>query len=129
MTRHLTPKESLQHYFDELLNGEDRQVARITVAEPAPTSYAEPDNTRQQKLARLLQTAQPMLVAVPVVAAVIEEIQEWEIAAPVAELPAEAPVYSGEDETAAAHQMEGLEWLENGRPPWAQTRFDVLLFQ
>jgi purine-binding chemotaxis protein CheW len=25
--------------------------------------------------------------------------------------------------------MEGLEWLENGRPQWAQSRFDVLLFK
>lgn len=130
MTKHLTPKESLQNYFDDLLSGEDRPVSRITVAEVAPTRYAEPDHTRQQKLARLLQTAQPLLVApAPVVAAVVEEIQEWEIAAPVVESPAEVPTYAEEDETTAAHQMEGLEWLENGRPPWAQTRFDVLLFQ
>lgn len=26
-------------------------------------------------------------------------------------------------------QIEGLEWLENGRPQWAQSRFDVLLFK
>ena len=26
------------------------------------------------------------------------------------------------------YQLEGVEWLENGRPAWAQSRFDVLLF-
>ncbi len=63
------------------------------------------------------------------------EIQEWDIEAPVVEV--EVPPELIEPLTVAepaiqaqtqGFQMEGLEWLENGRPQWAQNRFDVLLF-
>lgn len=60
------------------------------------------------------------------------EIQEWDIGTAV-EQPAELPhVETPAPVTTENHtsfKMEGLEWLENGRPSWAQSRFDVLLFQ
>lgn len=47
-----------------------------------------------------------------------------ETASPVqVEAPADAAVPVEND-----YQIEGLHWLENGRPAWAQDRFDVLLF-
>ncbi len=33
-----------------------------------------------------------------------------------------------DQEQVPGFQLEGLNWLENGRPQWAQNRFDVLLF-
>lgn len=142
MTKHLTPAESLQIYFDELLNGEDqpvsamRPMAATTFAELAPVAYAEPEKARQQKLERLLQTAQPALIAAPVQPVMTEEIQEWEIVSPAADIIVEETLFLEEkqtgieeNQTEAAQQMAGLEWLENGRPVWAQASFDVLLFQ
>ena len=62
-----------------------------------------------------------------------EEIQEWVIETPVAEaLPVEVfaePLQSEQATPVAHYQIEGLEWLDNGRPQWAQSRFDVLLFK
>lgn len=78
-----------------------------------------------------------------------EEIQEWdietippaivyvepqinvlEIKVPEIEVPdVKAPgIEAVEIHQQQAYQIEGLEWLENGRPQWAQSRFDVLLF-
>lgn len=124
-------------------------------AEPTPKSapkpvatFAEPDpiQTLEQKrqLERLLQSARTqLLVEAPVATQVLtetktafvsdpEEIQDWIIEAPVVEaLPVEVMTEVAQEEIAqVAHfQMEGLEWLENGRPQWAQSRFDVLLFK
>jgi purine-binding chemotaxis protein CheW len=150
MSERSTPKETLQHYFDELLSGEELlSKSQVSTAAASSPQYADPDTERQQKLSRLLQTAQPqLLVAEQVVSAVVaEEIQEWDLE-PVAlqvtsELPTvdlPEPEFSAADgdtledelpdlELAPGYQMDGLEWLENGRPVWAQTRFDVLLFR
>lgn len=63
-----------------------------------------------------------------------EEIQDWEIESPIetsrAEPIAEPETVVDEQDVHLGHfKMEGLEWLENGRPQWAQSRFDVLLFK
>lgn len=57
-------------------------------------------------------------IAVPVVTPPLVEplITEPQIAEQIAPLP-------------ELYQLEGVDWLENGRPQWAQARFDVLLFQ
>lgn len=68
------------------------------------------------------------------------EIQEWDIgtpaeivATPLVVLPVEVQSTDVEVVDAEAQssqfKMEGLDWLENGRPQWAQSRFDVLLFK
>jgi purine-binding chemotaxis protein CheW len=125
-------------------------------AEPTPksapkpvASFVEPEpvQTLEQKLKleKLLQSARTQLlvetpVAIPVATEIKttfisdpEEIQEWLIETPVAEIvPAEviAEPFQSEQVTQVAHyQIEGLEWLDNGRPQWAQSRFDVLLFK
>lgn len=61
------------------------------------------------------------------------EIQEWDISTTV-EVATEPPesddaVATIAEFTGSQFQMEGLEWMENGRPQWAQSRFDVLLFK
>lgn len=122
----------------------------------AITAFAEPEQlqTREQKLKleKLLQSARPqILVETPVIAAAItepkttfvsapEEIQDWVIEATVteaaiADVVAEIPVIAQQlinevEQPQPVHfQIDGLEWLENGRPQWAQSRFDVLLFK
>jgi purine-binding chemotaxis protein CheW len=56
------------------------------------------------------------------------EIQEWVIEAPVVEAVPEEVQFQQATQR-ARYQIEGLEWLENGRPQWAQSRFEVLLFK
>jgi len=122
-------------------------------AEPTSTSFpksiaafAEPEQlqTREQKLKleKLLQSARPqLLVETPAAmetkttfVSVPEEIQDWVIDTPVVESIATEAVIADhlfhEATPEVAHfQIDGLEWLENGRPQWAQSRFDVLLFK
>jgi len=128
-------------------------------AEPSPkpvpksiTAFAEPEpvQTSEQKLKleKLLQSARTqLLVEVPVITPVStetktvfisdpEEIQEWVIETPATEAtPAvdvpivEEHLHKEETPQVVHFQIEGLEWLENGRPQWAQSRFDVLLFK
>lgn len=125
------------------------------VAKPV-VAFVEPVQTLDQKLKleKLLQSARThLLVDVPVTTQVTtetstiitttfvsdpEEIQEWVIETPVegapveviVELPVIAEKLQSESGAQTAHyQIEGLEWLENGRPQWAQSRFDVLLFK
>lgn len=64
------------------------------------------------------------------------EIQEWEVqpaalplAEPIAPVPApELPPHHPPEAERHASQLDAVEWLDNGLPAWAQTRFDVLLF-
>jgi purine-binding chemotaxis protein CheW len=117
-----------------------------TVPKPV-AAYVEPElkQTREQKLQleKLLQSARTqLLVEVPPITQMItsvttdiktafvsdpEEIQDWTVEIPAVETSVETV------EVAAAqvgqYQIDGLEWQENGRPQWAQSRFDVLLFK
>jgi len=119
--------------------------------EPQPVQTLE----KKLKLERLLQSARTqLLIDAPVTTQVTtqvrtetktafvsdpEEIQEWVIETPVAEavpikaiveLPVIAEQLQSKQTTQIAHyQIEGVEWLENGLPQWAQSRFDVLLFR
>jgi purine-binding chemotaxis protein CheW len=127
------------------------QTPKPGLASPeSKISFVEPEviQTQEQKLKleKLLQSARTQLlvetpVAVPTEVVSITapqpktvfvndptEIQEWDIAvAEVVDVEIETSV---SEEIKTGHfQLEGLEWLENGRPQWAQSRFDVLLFQ
>ncbi len=72
------------------------------------------------------------------------EIQDWVIETTTAIAESEETVSvscdhivaeptMAEEKTAVTevetYHLEGVEWMENGRPQWAQARFDVLLFQ
>lgn len=124
-------------------------------AEPKPKSVPkpvaafvelEPVQTLEQKLKleKLLQSARTqLLVEAPVVTEVAvevktafvsdpQEIQDWAIEAPVVEVVSPEIIEEPHAEAtaqAAPYQIDGLEWLENGLPQWAQSRFDVLLFK
>jgi purine-binding chemotaxis protein CheW len=153
------PIESLQDYFDELLLPQEpelpvqspvisRSVAPhgATVTKPATKTrprYAEPEPDQKEKLQKLLSSARANIQVAPVVkveVAPVEtktkfvadptEIQEWviETAAPIVAAPA-AEVSAVTTSETQTFQMPGMEWLPNGRPQWAQSRFDVLLFK
>lgn len=106
---------------------------RLTFADSEPIQTLE----QKLKLERLLQSARPQLLTETKTRFVPnpEEIQDWVIETPASEqLVMEADVAEEQHlvETvphASQFQIEGLEWLENGRPQWAQSRFDVLLFK
>ena len=133
-----------------------QRAAARKVSKSLP-QFAEPDAEKKEKLQKLLSSAQPKIVVAPIVniqavnvqtvkvetvklevaapkttfVADATEIQEWviETAAPVAEMHS-AVETTIETEIATQHfQMPGLQWLPNGLPPWAQSRFDVLLFK
>ena len=115
------------------------------VVEPRLEPVVDLEDEQKKKLERLLQSARPQLlketpVEVPVIVETItetktafvenpEEIQDWTIG--TAEITPEpvAEVVVEEEPQISRFQMAGLEWHENGRPQWAQSRFDVLLFQ
>jgi purine-binding chemotaxis protein CheW len=111
----------------------------------AEPQFTEPDAAKKAKLQKLLSSAQPNIVVVPIVnleivappktafVADAREIQEWVIETTVAVVEVEPAI-----ETSAAvetelltqqFQIPGLEWMPNGLPQWAQSRFDVLLFK
>ncbi|WP_062060384.1 chemotaxis protein CheW [Cellvibrio sp. OA-2007] len=125
------------------------------LAPQAMATFAEPEAIQsleqKRKLEKLLQSARTeLLVDVPVATQVStetktqfvsdpDEIQEWDVEGLIdevltvganSEVPIVAEQTQHEDIPQAGHfQIQGLEWLENGRPQWAQSRFDVLLFK
>ena len=108
-------------------------------ATKALPEFAEPDTDKKQKLQKLLSSAQPKIAVAPIVqvktafVADPTEIQEWviETAPPIVEIQQkiETPTVVEAEILTQQFQMPGLEWMPNGRPQWAQSRFDVLLFK
>lgn len=155
MSKTYSPQEALQHYFEELLDGEESLVTptpeyaqavhvQAAYAEPVyiEPAYVEPDAEQKRKLEKLLQSAQAQMVVTPLADLKITEvsiplevkkqeaveIQEWEIESP-AETAAIKPTVKTSDLLKNNYTFEGLEWGANGLPQWAQKDFDVLLFQ
>ncbi|MES2672621.1 MAG: chemotaxis protein CheW [Pseudomonadota bacterium] len=109
------------------------------------TNFADPSADQKQKLQKLLHSVRPEIEVTP--AEKIEsisssrvitrfqtdpdEIQEWTIEPIVSTAAADGVLDSSNalQDVETTYQMPNLEWLPNGLPQWAQTRFDVLLFQ
>jgi purine-binding chemotaxis protein CheW len=107
--------------------------------------FAEPDVEAKAKLQKLLSSAQPKIAVAPIVKVEVvappkttfvadpHEVQEWviETAAPIVETKPtiETPVVIEAEIVSQHFQIPGLEWMPNGLPQWAQSRFDVLLFK
>ncbi|ACE83892.1 chemotaxis protein CheW [Cellvibrio japonicus] len=116
---------------------------------PAPV-YGEPETSaaspeQMQKLEKLFQSARTrLLIDSTTETAVAEqpvqpqtvtafqerpdEIQAWDVGIPENQAGDQLASAVAVEEQRAAYQLEGVEWLDNGRPLWAQSRFDVLLF-
>jgi purine-binding chemotaxis protein CheW len=111
----------------------------------AEPQFTEPDAAKKAKLQKLLSSAQPNIVVAPIVnleivappktafVADASEIQEWVIETAVAVVEAEPAIETSavvETELLTQQfQIPWLEWMPNGLPQWAQSRFDVLLFK
>lgn len=121
-------------------------LARVAnPASKAAQQYAEPELHQKEKLQKLLSSARANIQVAPVVkveVAAVEtktkfvadphEIQEWviETAAPIVAAPvATVSAVTTDEALERAFHMPGAEWMPNGRPQWAQSRFDVLLFK
>jgi purine-binding chemotaxis protein CheW len=122
---------------------------RASVRKASPKSdpqFAEPDTEKKAKLQKLLSSTQPKIVIAPIVKVVaptvlpktafvadVTEIQEWviETAAPIVDIQPsiETPEVIEAEIVSQHFQIPGLEWMPNGLPQWAQSRFDVLLFK
>lgn len=120
-------QDVLQEYLDTLLEGAPQVLPE---AETAPLSLPQtaPDDAevRKQQLQRLLHSARlqvEQVVDAPETkpaapASSADRIAEPEITSPVQEMDADLAVL---------HSL--LEWHSNGRPLWAQQKFEVLLFK
>lgn len=109
--------------------------------------YAEPittpqDQEKKQKLEKLLQTAhqqflkqeqkvEPEIQTLTKIAVEVpDEIQDWPIET-IAEVSVETSLEETDQDFVEEDQLAevaNLEWAPNGLPQWAQSRFDVLLF-
>ncbi len=122
-----------------------RSSARKAAPKVMP-EFAEPDVEKKEKLQKLLSSAQPKIAVAPIVkVAPVEvivqpkttfvadpnEIQEWviETAAPIVEAQPVIDTPAIVEAEATVFKIPGLEWMPNGLPQWAQSRFDVLLFK
>ncbi len=122
-----------------------RAVVRKAVPKAVP-EFAEPDAVRKEKLQKLLSSAQPKIAVAPIVkVAPVEvvaqpqttfvndpsEIQEWviETAAPIVDAQPILETPAVVEAETTSFKVPGLEWMPNGLPQWAQSRFDVLLFK
>lgn len=135
--RKKAPVKTLRQPTSTPLSSPQRKTQKI---EPLP-QFSEPSPDHKAKLQRLLQTATTSIEvkAEPKVETKFvnnpNEIQDWVIetpveVAPVVDAPSSMQTIVVEQELVQQEVefVEGLDWLPNGRPAWAQSRFDVLLF-
>lgn len=128
----LSPDTALQHYFDDLLNEVEPELSVVIATAPPEEQLVEAE--RQQELQRLLQNFALPVAATPV-AEVINEtespVADVEIAIPAAPPVKVEPIIEAAAAVApSASAAPTLPvWHTNGRPSWAQQRFEVLLFQ
>lgn len=159
MTLSKSPGQALDDYFSDMLADPSdvapycpleskpealpvRPEPRATFAEPVVESAAEIE--QKLKLERLLASARAKVevavaevAAEPLVETVVQVVAEPIVEAAVepeiaveAEVVVETVEIAEETVVAKAESViEFLEWCENGRPQWAQERFEVLLFQ
>lgn len=115
----------------------DQLVGRTVVQtspKPSPAvqpSYLEAPSFDKEKLAKLLRSApltpQPSNAPAPV-APKASPPTAVEQPIPKPALPETSPVLEPEA-SEAPEPVKEIAWCENGRPSWAQERFDVLLFK
>lgn len=124
------PRDLLKDYFDDLLEPQKESDSKLEFE-----AYADSLVEQRQRLQKLLHSRTP-LVAPPQVepkrAPELDFESPVEVAQP--EKPETAPepeleqVDALDIEPEADLTLKNLKWLDNGRPVWAQERFDVLLF-
>jgi purine-binding chemotaxis protein CheW len=141
----MLPIENVKTALKHAVKTPTAQRATARKAATKTSQFAEPDAAKKAKLQKLLSSAQPNIVVAPIVnleiiappktafVADASEIQEWVIETAVAVVEGEPAIETSavvETELLTQQfQIPGLEWMPNGLPQWAQSRFDVLLFK
>lgn len=144
-----TPDQALEDYFSDMLAGDVSAAVAESAVEPAiaapavvPKRSVEPEVAvkieldeeleKKLKLERLLNSARAKLeVAVePQVSTEVdvkvESDTNTELSVEISSATDEASITDVSLESESA--VEFLHWCDNGRPQWAQDRFEVLLF-
>jgi len=132
------PRDLLKDYFDDLL---EPQVG--SESKPEFEAYADPLAEQRQRLQKLLYSrtppvAPPRVEPEPEPKSEPDPGPELDVASPVVTEQPEEPDRPPEPELEPVNALDldsetdltlkDLEWLDNGRPAWAQERFEVLLF-
>lgn len=125
------PQEEQRERLQKLLySAAEKQSMAQRLSEPVvvepQVQVVEPQVQPKAKVATSVEarTAAPPKPSAPQVK-IVEPTPEVERPIPVPEALSEPAV----EPEAMAFRMKDVEWLENGRPAWAQQRFDVLLFK
>lgn len=144
-----TPDQALEDYFSDMLAGDVSSSVAESAVEPAiaapavaPKRSVEPEVAvkieldeeleKKLKLERLLNSARAKLeVAVdPQVSTEVDVKVETdtntEVSVEISSATDETSITDVSAESESA--IEFLHWCDNGRPQWAQDRFEVLLF-
>lgn len=114
-------------------------VTKTQVKPAVPKPYfADPIIEKKENLQKLLHSVQPKIalassekIAIAVPTAFVSdatEIQEWDTASSSPpDIITQADPAIAQASAKQTFHMPGVDWLANGLPSWAQTRFDVLL--
>lgn len=143
------PEQALENYFQDLLGGSPPEPAALVEAstlpsvsldvelkqntKPEPKPFLEADSVAERKKAveKLLAQAQQALIDHEQTQTVQSSAPELKVSTETIVEPAievgQAPSLTIDVEDQILN--DELSWLDNGRPQWAQSRFDVLLFQ
>lgn len=140
-----SPQDSLQHYFDDLLliPESSKSLAPQTQIKAMPQEVIDPEVERYEEQLRKEKLAHQKLTKLLASAAAVEAQPKSEVESIVKEevVVTSEPVVTVEvaesvdldevievEDSVKSKALESLKWLENGRPCWAQNRFEVLLF-
>jgi purine-binding chemotaxis protein CheW len=124
-------QDAVQTYLNELLEESGTGSSPAPVAEVALQEQLHAlEQIKRQQLQKLLDRQMPVTAAAVAPAAVAPGVAPVELSeggfafSDLRSAPAESAATVAEPHTSPL-----LQWCENGRPVWAQGRFDVLLFQ
>src|SRR5690554_3875792 len=128
----IKPQQALEDYLSALLSPGEEEMPEPEVMEFVARHYAQPTESAQallyvqqkEELQRTLLTPLQRQVASAPVEAVAEKAAVPESPVSVVSQPVEV----SEPAPVAVKNTAPDDWLENGRPAWAQERFECLLF-
>lgn len=108
---------------------QEQHLAREKLAKLLVSSPPKPADTPPELALEVIVEEVPVEVATPVIAIAGETselVESPDLSAEVAESQEQEAQVSTEEELALENE---LAWADNGRPQWAQERFEVLLFE
>lgn len=129
----LEQRQRLQKLLYSAVTAPAQEDLKPPVAEPAPVIVTQSLSDLKPALAEPVVDTPPVAEAVQVPTTEVETQAPLVVAeADIVETELTETELGAEDLPLAeeyAYQARDLDWLENGRPAWAQKRFDVLLFK